>query len=535
MKKFFAAVLSALMICLVMPVMVSAEDVPETPIGSSGVNWAFNDTTDILTISGTGNMPDFSFATAEYTPWNDIKSGISTVVIESGVTSIGSDAFWGFDGLTSITIPDSVISIGQYAFRDCSSLTSITIPDSVTSIGRYAFVSCSGLTSITIPASVTTIGNGLFMYCDALTTAYVESGSDAEEYFQTNYSDIILTDIPEPDPDPGDGDGNGDGDGDNNPAPSLTYISSYITTYNTTSTPPPPPAPKPTPAPVSTALTPPYLPGDTESFRASSGVTAALTVTDFGVMVYAGINNDKSVNSESTAAAVKKAAQIVKANDAEGITLSVPSRAAGISASTIHKLVYAAKGTEIVSSITFSQDGKKVGSISLPLTDKTGQITMGIGINTNRTAQVADYVADNKNTKVLGCFETAQKGGWGKESIATISISLEKLGFTAKSGDKIYAVIYDTNAKKWFEEPATIKDGNVIINTEHSGIFAILPGSIAIPNPAPASISADGNTGGYVLLYDADAIDWENAKVEMYGNDIIISTEEDGVVAVIKG
>jgi hypothetical protein len=39
-------------------------------------------------------------------------------------------------GLTSVTIPSGVTSIGWYAFSDCTGLTSVTIPDSVTSIGR---------------------------------------------------------------------------------------------------------------------------------------------------------------------------------------------------------------------------------------------------------------------------------------------------------------------------------------------------------------------------------------------------------------
>ncbi len=37
--------------------------------------------------------------------------------------------------------------LGDYAFKDCSGLTSLTIPSGVTSIGGDAFYDCSGLTS----------------------------------------------------------------------------------------------------------------------------------------------------------------------------------------------------------------------------------------------------------------------------------------------------------------------------------------------------------------------------------------------------
>ena len=125
-----------------------------------------------LTISGTGNMPDFSINVNNRTtaPWDSQRDKIKTVVIKDGVTSIGKYAFFWCSGLTSITIPNSVTSIGEHAFANCSGLTSITIPNSVTSIGDGAFSSCSGLTSIAIPNSVTSIGNGAFLGCSGLTS-----------------------------------------------------------------------------------------------------------------------------------------------------------------------------------------------------------------------------------------------------------------------------------------------------------------------------------------------------------------------------
>ena len=75
--------------------------------------------------------------------------GCKTSVIPSdgSVISIGESAFYWCSGLTSITIPAGVTSIGNTAFG-LTKLTSVTIPDSVTSIGSFAFSNCLSLTNI---------------------------------------------------------------------------------------------------------------------------------------------------------------------------------------------------------------------------------------------------------------------------------------------------------------------------------------------------------------------------------------------------
>jgi len=125
-----------------------------------------------LTISGSGEMRDYFFA--DLPPWLSFQDIIRTVVIENGVTNIGSSAFANLSGLTSVTIPNSVTTIGNAAFANLSGLTSVTIPNSVTTIGSAAFVS-SGLTSVTIPNSVTTIGGSAFFANSYLRTVVIGS------------------------------------------------------------------------------------------------------------------------------------------------------------------------------------------------------------------------------------------------------------------------------------------------------------------------------------------------------------------------
>ena len=103
-------------------------------------------------------------------------SGLTSLTIPSGVTEIGDEAFSGCSGLTSLSLPSSVTSIGDGAFEGCSGLTSLTIPSSVTSIGDYAFWGCSGLTSLAIPSGVTKIGIYAFKDCSGLTSLSLPSG-----------------------------------------------------------------------------------------------------------------------------------------------------------------------------------------------------------------------------------------------------------------------------------------------------------------------------------------------------------------------
>jgi hypothetical protein len=153
-----------------------------------------------LTISGTGDMTNY--ASGGNAPWYSRRESIKRVVIESGVTSIGDNAFYGCTSLTSIEIPNSVTGIGDNAFYGCTKLTSVIIPDGVTSIGdnafygctklisvtignsvtdiwSYAFYKCYSLASVTIPNSVTRIGYMAFYECESLNDVYY-AGSEEE-------------------------------------------------------------------------------------------------------------------------------------------------------------------------------------------------------------------------------------------------------------------------------------------------------------------------------------------------------------------
>lgn len=149
-----------------------------------------------LTISGKGAMPDFG--SVEDQPWSDNSSQIRKVVIEDGITSIGSCAFCNcgvlsaeisssvttignsaFRGssIISVTIPANVKIIGDNAFGVCRNLSSVTVSEGVETIGQNAFKACTSLTSIALPSSIEEVGAAAFFQCTAMTRATFAPGS----------------------------------------------------------------------------------------------------------------------------------------------------------------------------------------------------------------------------------------------------------------------------------------------------------------------------------------------------------------------
>ena len=100
-------------------------------------------------------------------------SGLTSLTLSAGITEIGNDAFHGCSRLTSLTLPAGITSIGDCTFSGCSGLTSLTLPAGITSIGDCTFSGCSGLTSLTLPAGITSIGYSAFWGCSGLTSIYV--------------------------------------------------------------------------------------------------------------------------------------------------------------------------------------------------------------------------------------------------------------------------------------------------------------------------------------------------------------------------
>ena len=248
-QKITAFLLAVLLLTTVLPFSVLAAVTSQDTVGASSgttgnCTWTLNN--GVLTISGNGAMGNYTFTWSSSlghyvstAPWG---CNITSVIINDGVTSIGSSAFVHCSGLKNVIIPDSMTIIGDAAFLECTGLTSvyitdlaawcgitfisrssnplyfahnlyqnnkpitdliipdgvariedfafyhfigltsIIIPGSVTSIGHDVFSDCNGLTSITIPGSVTSIGEYAFSCCIGLTSATIHNGVTSIEW-----------------------------------------------------------------------------------------------------------------------------------------------------------------------------------------------------------------------------------------------------------------------------------------------------------------------------------------------------------------
>ena len=173
-------------------------DISKNRDGSIIAKWTLNNKT--LTISGTGEMKNWTSYSEE--DWHDTQytEVIEKVIIENGITRIGEEAFAGCTSLKSIEIPESLVSIATEAFMDCESLSEIDLSKNVSIIGSWAFRGCfslqyvelsskieeifnyafesTGLKEITIPKQVVSIGTETFSDCPNLEKFNVDAENE---------------------------------------------------------------------------------------------------------------------------------------------------------------------------------------------------------------------------------------------------------------------------------------------------------------------------------------------------------------------
>lgn len=118
-----------------------------------------------LVISGIGDMYNYSDSMR---PWYGIRTNITNVIVENGVTSIANYAFYGCYKLKTIEIKAEIEKIGEGAFNDCKKLESIIIPESVTDIRNYTFYGCISLKKVVLPKTLGSIGISAFDGCSNL-------------------------------------------------------------------------------------------------------------------------------------------------------------------------------------------------------------------------------------------------------------------------------------------------------------------------------------------------------------------------------
>ena len=166
MRKRILSLLLAIIMTISLGVVAFADEAIVAS-GNCGANddkltWTLT-SNGTLTISGEGEMKDYADG-----EWEDRKSEIKKIVIESGVTEIGCSAFTDCTSLTDVVIPDSVTCIDNSAFLRCTNLSEISLPDSVIRLGSGVFEDCTNLKSVRLPQNLTSIPYRFFFGCSRL-------------------------------------------------------------------------------------------------------------------------------------------------------------------------------------------------------------------------------------------------------------------------------------------------------------------------------------------------------------------------------
>jgi len=132
---------------------------PETAeakgVCGADLTWYYQD--GVLVIKGTGAMTDYN-SFSNNTPWNEFEDKVGWVIIEEGVTSIGSWSLNKMSALSKISLPESLKVINEGGLADCDNLSSIELPQGLEIMGRYS-LSSDSMNSITIPSNVKEMGS----------------------------------------------------------------------------------------------------------------------------------------------------------------------------------------------------------------------------------------------------------------------------------------------------------------------------------------------------------------------------------------
>ncbi|MBR1399081.1 MAG: leucine-rich repeat protein [Alphaproteobacteria bacterium] len=168
---------------------------------SDSVQCTYDEASKTLTVSGEGKMGDYdnveegNLAT---TPW--INKDITTVVIENGVTGIGSRAFKRLENLETVIGLENITYLGDRAFYGDKKLKSVDLPN-IQEINNLAFYRASGLQYVGINSSVVINGTPFSQSslpdcspignCGSCEGEYIQSGVGCvsgcfEGYYPTN-------------------------------------------------------------------------------------------------------------------------------------------------------------------------------------------------------------------------------------------------------------------------------------------------------------------------------------------------------------
>lgn len=95
-------------------------------------------------------------------------NSITSIVVPSRITWVGTGAFLKCISLSEISLPSQLQQLGYYCFEGCQSLQTIVLPAKLKEVPYHCFYNCDALTRIEIPPLVDTIGVDAFVNCEVL-------------------------------------------------------------------------------------------------------------------------------------------------------------------------------------------------------------------------------------------------------------------------------------------------------------------------------------------------------------------------------
>lgn len=174
MSKKIIPLLMLLIIILALPWRSASAETVTSGIVNDQVAWTFQD--------GTLTLYRYATEGEQYmrrpAPWYHLREEITTVIVEEGITKIGSYGFENCINLTDVQLPSTLRGISMGAFLNCQSLTTIDLPSNLRWINESAFRYCINLKSITIPDGVESIYPYAFQDCYQLETVVLPNQLD---------------------------------------------------------------------------------------------------------------------------------------------------------------------------------------------------------------------------------------------------------------------------------------------------------------------------------------------------------------------
>ncbi len=174
MKKTLRIFLQSALVVMAMLYLATfavADDgvIVQSDFNDGTMHWSIS-ADGVLTISGTGDMPDND------SPWSTYNSEIVNIVVNEGITRIGDNAFNDLYLVETVSLPDSITELGASCFRGCEKLFAVEIPEGVRAIKDGTFMYCRNLTEVELSEGIITIGNSAFYMCSSLVEINIPDG-----------------------------------------------------------------------------------------------------------------------------------------------------------------------------------------------------------------------------------------------------------------------------------------------------------------------------------------------------------------------